>query len=223
MTRTGTWTAVVALVCLAPAPLVGQARPPTRPAPVQPSTAVRGFGDIGMFTFAASESFDAVLGASNGALFGGGGEVVLRQGIFAQVRVSRFRKDGERVFVFENQIFPLGIDTTVRVTPVEISGGYRFARTSRVVPYVGAGLGWHRYDETSEFADDDENVNETYRGYHLLGGAEVRLARWVGVGGEIQWTTVPDALGQDANGVSAAFDETNLGGIGVRVKFVVGR
>jgi hypothetical protein len=39
----------------------------------------------------------------------------------------------------------------------------------------------------------------------------------------VQWSTVPDALGQDPNGVSAAFDETNLGGVAFRVKFIVGR
>jgi hypothetical protein len=51
----------------------------------------------------------------------------------------------------------------------------------------------------------------------------VRLARWFGVGGEVQLSTVPDALGQDPNGVSAAFEERNLGGVAFRVKFVIGR
>jgi opacity protein-like surface antigen len=217
-------SAIVLLVAwLAPAAAAAQVRPAPRPAPAQPAIAVRGFADIGMFSFGAADSFDAVLGTSSGPLFGGGGEVVFGPGLFAQVRVSRFRKSGERVFVFEDEVFPLGIPTTVRITPLDVTGGYRFARARRVVPYVGAGLGWHRYQETSDFADDDENVDETHRGYHLLGGADVRLARWFGVGGEVQWTSVPDALGQDPNGVSAAFDETNLGGVGVRVKVIVGR
>lgn len=223
MTRRSTWWALLALVCLLPAASPAQVRPAPQAVPPEPPVAVRGFADIGATTFTASDSFETVLGSNRGTLFGGGGEVVLAPGIFAQVRVSRFQRDGERVFVFENEAFPLGIDTTVRVTPIEVSGGYRFARTRRVVPYVGAGLGWHRYEETSEFADDDENVDETHRGYHLLGGAEVRLARWLGVGGEVQWTTVPDALGQDPNGVSAAYDETNLGGVGVRIRVVIGR
>jgi hypothetical protein len=34
---------------------------------------------------------------------------------------------------------------------------------------------------------------------------------------------VPDAIGQTAHSVSAAFDETDLGGMAVRVRFVVGR
>lgn len=193
---------------------IGQAPPPI---------AARGFGDVGLINFAAADTFDAVFGTSSAPLFGGGGEVVLASGVFAQVRASRVQRDGERVFVFENEVFPLGIDTTVRITPVEVTGGYRFNRWRQVVPYAGAGLGWHRYEETSAFADDEENLRETHRGYHLLGGAEVRIARWFGVGGEIQWTTVPDALGQDPNGASAAFDETNLGGVSLRLKFVVGR
>jgi opacity protein-like surface antigen len=128
------------------------------------------------------------------------------------------------VFVFEGETFDLGIETNVRIAPVDVTGGYRFFDADRrVVPYLGAGLGWHRYEETSEFAEDDENVDERHRGYHVLGGAEVRLARWLGVGGELQWTTVPEALGQDPNGVSAAFEETDLGGVSFRVNVIVGR
>jgi hypothetical protein len=41
------------------------------------------------------------------------------------------------------------------------------------------------------------------------------------VAGEANWTTVPDAIG--AAGVSAAFDETDLGGTSVRLKITVGR
>jgi opacity protein-like surface antigen len=179
---------------------------------------------VGGLTFSAAESFEAVLGTRSGTLFGGGGEVVLPQRVFARFGVSRFEQTGERVFVSGGETFGLGIDTTIRIIPIELTGGYRFGGgNDRVVPFVGGGIGWHRYQETSEFADDDENVEDTHNGYHLLGGAEVRLLRWFGVGGEVQWSTVPDALGQDQNGVSAAFEETNLGGVGFRVKFVIGR
>ena len=184
----------------------------------------RGFFDAGAVRFAAAKSFEAILGTTTGTVFGGGGEVVLPGGIFASVRASQFKKSGQRVFVFEGETFPLGIDTTIRIRPFEVSGGYRFGGGDRrVVPYAAGGLGWHRYEETSEFAEDDENVDETFRGYHLLGGAEFRVLRWFAVGGEFQWTTVPDALGQDANGVSAAFNETDLGGTAFRVRFVIGR
>ncbi len=48
-------------------------------------------------------------------------------------------------------------------------------------------------------------------------------SRDVGAAVEAQWATVPDALGQDPNAVSQAFDETNLGGVTYRVKLVIGR
>lgn len=211
------------LAWLTPGVASAQQPAPPRSAAAEPFS-VRGFGDIGGFSFAAAESFEAVLGTRSGTLFGGGGEVVLPQRIFAGLRVSRFETRGERVFVFDDEVFPLGIDTTVTVTPIELTGGYRFAGgASRVIPYVGGGIGWHRYEETSEFATDEENVKETHTGYHLLGGAEVRLARWFGVGGEAQWTAVPEALGSEPTSVAAAFDESDLGGFAFRVKFIVGR
>jgi opacity protein-like surface antigen len=214
----------IAVAMAGPTAAAAQVRPAPPPQPAAQPLALRGFVDIGALAFNAVDSFEAVLGSRSGTLFGGGGELVLPQRIVAGVRISRFKKDGERVFVFNDETFPLGIDTTVQITPVEVTGGYRFGRaTRRLVPYFGGGVGWHHYQETSEFAEDDENVDETHVGYHLLGGAEARVARWVAVGGEVQWSTVPDALGQDPNGVSAAFNETNLGGIAFRVKFVIGR
>ena len=217
--------ALVTATLIVPALGLAQPRPaPQQPAPAQASTSIRGFADLGSTMFAASDSFEAVLGTSTGTLFGGGGEVLLPRRIFVSLRASRFQKDGERVFAFAGETFGLGIDTTIRVTPIELSAGYRFGTPRwRVVPYAGGGLGWHRYEETSAFAEDEENVKETHRGYHLMGGVEVRLARWFGVGGEAQWTTVPDALGQDPNGVSTAFDETDLGGATLRVKVIIGR
>jgi opacity protein-like surface antigen len=184
---------------------------------------LRGFADAGSTTFTAKESFTAVLGSERGVVFGGGVEAVLPQRVFVALRASRFREQGERVFLFDGEQFDLGIPTTVTVTPVELSGGYRFDVGARLVPYAGGGIGWHRYQETSEFAEASENVEETFRGYHVFGGAEVRLARWMGVGAEAQWATVPDALGQDPNGVSATFDESDLGGVTLRVKLVIGR
>ena len=224
-----TVAAVLAVVCIAalvPTTAAAQQKPPApaRPATRQP-LAIRGFGDLGIVQFAASDTFDATLGSPSGVFFGGGVEVVLPQQWFIGLRLSHFSKSGERVFVQDDEVFPLGIDMKVGITPMEFSAGYRFrprGRTRNVIPYLGGGIGWHRYTETSDFADAGENVSETLTGYHLLGGAEYRLGRTFAIAGEAQWTTVPDAL----SGMSSAgdeFGESNLGGFGFRIRFVVGR
>jgi hypothetical protein len=194
---------------------------------------IRGVAEAGVRTFTASESFKAILGSATGPTFGGGVEAVLPQHVFVALRADRFRKTGERVFLVEGQQFKLGIPVTVTVTPIELSAGYRFggrqrpARrgvpVTRLIPYVGGGVGWHRYEETSKFATVDENVKEQKIGYQVLGGAEYRINPWLGIGGEAEWAMVPDALGQDPNSVSAAFKETDLGGGSFRVKIVIGR
>jgi opacity protein-like surface antigen len=184
---------------------------------------IRGFADVGSTTFGATQSFETVLGSASGVVFGGGVEGLLPKNIFVNVRASRFRKTGERVFVHNGERFGLGIPATVTVTPIEFTGGYRFQRGWRVVPYAGGGIGRHRYEETSDFADASEDVKESFTGYHVLGGAEFRFAQWIAAAGEAQWATVPDALGQDPNGVSSEFDETDLGGVTFRVKLVIGR
>ena len=227
--RTAQWivcAAVAGYAVVDPPVASAQQRPAARPAPAPQQTSIRGFGDFGAIRFAASDTFHAVLGSSTGVFVGGGVEVVLPARFFFNVRLSRFKKSGERVFVDEGDVFPLGIPVEVGITPVEVTGGYRFqprGRTGTIIPYLGAGLGWHRYSETSDFADSDENVSETFTGYHVLGGVEIRLNRIFAIGGEGQWTTVPDALGSETTSASEAFGETNLGGLGFRVRFTVGR
>lgn len=184
---------------------------------------VKGYGMVGNISFAATESFEAVLGSSSGPLFGGGAEVGLPfGGLYVGAGGWRFRQDGERVFISGAQVFPLGIPMTVQVTAVEITGGWRFRTFSRrFVPYAGAGWSSYGYEETSRFAESNENVDERFSGFHLLAGAEVRLTGWLGIGGEVAWARVPDALGE--GGVSEAFDESELGGTSLRLKISIGR
>lgn len=188
------------------------------------SLEVHGFFDVGATTFTATDSFEAVFGSSVGLMFGGGGGVILPQKIFIDARASRFKKDGQRVFVNNGDVFELGITNTVTITPFEISAGYRFGRSRDAVrPYAGGGISWYRYEETDEFAISGESIKDTYTGFHLLGGAEFRVASWLGIAGEAAWATVPNSLGQDRGSVGTGFDETDLGGTTFRAKVVIGR
>ena len=184
--------------------------------------AFRGFFDGGSTTFTAKKSFKAILGKESGLVYGGGVEAV-EKNVFLNVRASRFKKTGERVFVFEGQEFPLGIPETITVTPIELNGGYRFDFGSWLVPYAGIGVSWHKFSDVSKFNDDSENVNETFKGFQVTGGAEFRLSSWLGAAAEAQWSRVPNALGQNDNSVAKMFDETDLGGTTFRVKFVIGQ
>ena len=191
------------------------------PASAQNPVSLRGFGDVGWTAFAAEKSFAAVLGSDTGRAFGGGIDMVLARHVFVTLRASRFRGIGQRVFLFNGMQFDLGLPTTI--TPLELTAGYRFDRGWRLVPYGGAGISRNWYEETSAFSEASENVDARFSGYHVLGGAEVRLARWLGAAAEAQWATVPDALGDGPNSVSHEFNESNLGGMTFRLKVVVGR
>ena len=179
---------------------------------------------LGRINFTASQSFDAITGEPSGSIFGGGARIGLPLGgLFVDVGAWRYRGEGERVFVADDQVFKLGIPVEIAVTPIELSAGWRFRirRAPRLFPSLGGGVTILKYEETSEFANANENVDDSFNGYHLLGGAEYRILRWLGVAGEASWSTVPDAIGD--SGVSAAFDETDLGGTTFRVKITIGR
>jgi opacity protein-like surface antigen len=214
----------LALVVCAAGPAAAQGTPPPQPAASgPPGFSVRLFGDAGVDRMSASRSFNAVFGSGSAPLFGGGGEVVLHSRWFFRVGLWRVKEAGERAVRLEGQTFRLGIPLTVTIVPVEVSGGYRFrlGPRSRLVPYVGGGFSSHGYTETSSFSTGEENVSERFAGYQILGGAEYRLHRLLAVAGEVQYTTVPDALG--VGGLSEEFGETNLGGVILRGRVIVGR
>jgi opacity protein-like surface antigen len=186
-----------------------------------PAVSIRGFAEGGYETFHASRTFNAIFREDAGAVFGGGGEIVLRSGIFVRVGASRYENTGERAVRLEGEVFRLGIPLTMTIAPIEVSGGYRFRRSTRLVPYVGGGVSSVGYRERSDFATTDENVDERFTGYQLLGGIEYRLARWIAAAGEVQYSTVPDAIG--GGGLSAEFNEDDLGGTTIRLRVIIGR
>jgi hypothetical protein len=55
----------------------------------------------------------------------------------------------------------------------------------------------------------------------ILAGSDLRVARWVHVGGEIRVRHIPGILGE--GGVSAAFGERSAGGLTVALRLLVGR
>jgi opacity protein-like surface antigen len=191
------------------------------PAVKPPTIGVRGFASGSYMLFQAKDSFDAVFGSEWQPMYGGGAQVVLYDRLFVEGSFEQFKKTGERVAVSDGEVFPLGIDDRVTINPITVSAGYRFRSSRSLVSYVGGGLGSYRLRETSDFADPSENVDERHTSYHALGGVEVSVSKWVFAAFEAQYTSVPDGLGD--TGVAEAFDESNLGGMSLRVKVLVGR
>jgi hypothetical protein len=186
--------------------------------PRQSRIGVRAYFLADSMLMTASESFEAVVGSSQFTALGGGGEALrLWRGLFARAAVSDTTREGDRVALFDDEAIPLGIPLEVRMTPVEIGGGWRsdVGASRSIGVYGGGGFLRVRYRETSQFAGPSENIDESYNGYVVFGGADVTIARWLMLGAEVQYRTVPDAIG--SGGVSAAFDETDLGGIALRV------
>lgn len=191
-----------------------------RPRPAAPRFGIRGYGEAAYQWFTAADSFKAILDTSGGLFYGGGAQVYVGP-IYVDVGVSRFEKTGERAFVFEGDVFRVGIPDRITMTPVVVTAGYRFPIREKIVPYLGGGIGSLKFEETSDFADPDENVSERFTSYHAVAGMEYRAMRWLFVAGEVRYASVPDALG--APGIAADFDESNLGGVAVAVKVLLGR
>ncbi len=181
---------------------------------------LRGFGMVAQNWLAAGSTFQAVLGSSQATELGGGLSVT-EGSYFLDVSARWFSRDGERVFVRNGQVYPLGIDTSVTMTPLDVTIGYRFRPFGRLRPYAGGGYTRLRYEESADFAGSGDDVSESFNGFHVVGGGEWRFGRLVGVATEVAWTRIANAIGD--GGASQAFDEDDLGGTSVRLKLVIGR
>jgi opacity protein-like surface antigen len=170
----------------------------------------------------AKDSAKAVFGGSSGGfIFGGAIRVGLGRSFGLSLGARRFSKDGERVFVAEpgGEVFPLGHPLTVRTIPYALVASYRFIPDSRVVPYVGAGVGLTSFKEETTVGGVTTTDSSTKFSIHALAGAETSGGP-VRFGLELRWFTAPNSVG--VSGVSAVYDEKDVGGLSVSAKLIFG-
>lgn len=223
---------VMALVLAAPLPVLAQqTKPGTQPA--RPAVRRTPVGFNGFVTFAsmrpsAADTFRAAgIGSSVGEIGGGAQITNIWKDLFVQASISSWSGSGERVFIDDaGNRFPLGIPLDVRLTSVEVTAGWKFALgrrglAQRVRPYIGAGVGTAGYTERSSFAESGDDVDERFTSTHVLAGVEVSVHRWIGIGADVRFRSVPDAFGPD--GIAGALREDNLGGTSAGIRVTVGR
>jgi len=213
-------------------PFVGDAKEPVR-VPARsgpPSAAARapiarprqigfaGFGQFGYTRFSAQNSFQAITGTGGGATVGGGAEVRIGN-LFLGGSIDRYRQTGQRVLVIDREVFGLGVPDTISLVPMKALAGWRFEH-GNATPYVGGGIGTVLFTEESLAADPGENIQTRFTSYHAVAGVEIRNG-WVATAFEVEYSRIPDSIG--FGGASAAFQESNLGGVVGRIKILVGR
>ncbi|MGQ0732270.1 MAG: hypothetical protein ACT4QD_01295 [Acidobacteriota bacterium] len=204
-----------------PSPAQPQPRPPARPGRRGAPPGGRVFFSVASDGMTAADSFKAVFGDDRVRSYGGGFQATnLWHGLFVELSVERVSQDGERVFVHDGQSFGLGIPLQLRMTPVDLVAGWRVP-VFRAFVYGGGGATFVSYKETSKFAGQDEDVDDTYTGVVAVIGAEAPVWRWIHVRGDARYRLVQDVLG--LGGASQAFNEKELGGWGFGVKILLGR
>lgn len=211
-------SALIALLCC-PSLVSAQTAPVARPADA-PGLDV--FAGVGAAWSAPRETFEALDLAAPGIEFGGGVRYTgLWRKLFLQGSFHRWSDSGERAFVTEDgTVFPLGIPLDVDATYLDATVGWKDAirnSSGRItfITYAGAGAGIVRYTETSPFAEDADDLEETKPAYHVLAGIEVPVTGAVAVAIDGRYRIVPGLLGDD--GVSAGLDENLFGGFGASV------
>ena len=170
----------------------------------------------------AKDSAKAVFdGSSGGFILGGAFRVELGRSFGLALGARYFSKEGERVFVTDpgGEVFPLGHPLKIRTIPYALVATYRILPDSRVVPYVGAGLGLTSFKEETTVGGVTESNSSSKFSIHALGGVETSAGPFR-FGLELRWFTAPDSAG--VSGVSALYDESDVGGISLSAKLIFG-
>jgi hypothetical protein len=174
----------------------------------------------GYFEMAAGNSASAVFDSTGGGTFGGAGRYTFWRGAFVSAGARTFSREGERVFVAtpNSPVQKLGFPLKLSLTPTFLAVGYRLRDGKLIVPYAGVGGALTFFKEESEVAG--ESLDEDGSSGGFLGFAGVEVGRGMfRFGAEAGYTTIPDAVG--LGGVTAVYDETDLGGWHVVGKVVV--
>jgi opacity protein-like surface antigen len=208
-----------------PSPAGDDGRRPVSPSPTPGgqghAIAVRAFGQAGLAMPSARESFRTVTNQAYLFAFGGGVQLLFRNGAFVESSLDQLKKTGESVFIDGEDVFPLGVANTITIRPLLFTAGYRFASARSFVPYLGGGIGVFHLNERTPFSEEGEAINENRTGYRMSVGVEFGGSQSVSAAIETAYTRVPDSLG--FGGVSQVVGERDLGGLEFRVKVLFGR
>jgi len=170
----------------------------------------------------AKDSAKAVFdGSSGGFIFGGAVRMGLGRSFGLSLGARYFSKEGQRVFVATpgGEVFPLGHPLKIKTIPYALVGTYRILPDSKLVPYVGAGIGITSFKEETTVGGVTENDSSSKFSFHALGGVELAGGP-VGFGLELRWFTAPDSVG--IAGVSAVYGEKDVGGFSLSAKVIFG-
>jgi hypothetical protein len=206
---------------------------------LRPALSYHGVASFGLTSFTSTKGADVIAGRHSKTTFGVGAEVGnLWRGLLAGVTYAPLSLDGQRVFIDEGTVYPLGIPVTIAMKSLDIVGGWRFIPKSarpapvrsgqpaqrtapRLVPFVGGGMSLVFYRETSPYAASGEDVSEAASGFVLLGGVDYAVGRWLRVGGEFRYRAINGVLG--AGGASQVLGERSLGGYAFAARVSIGR
>ncbi len=123
--------------------------------------------------------------------------------------------DGERVWPNQSGGWEkTGDSVSYDLMPITLIGRWRFLREGRVLPYLGAGIGFVTFEE-----DGAESQDGT--GLILQAGSDFSLGKNLSFFLEVEWASYPDVIGNE--GVSRFYSEDDVGGItgyaGLRITF----
>lgn len=165
---------------------------------------------LGAFDMVNSpDSYDAVYGDPL-PLVGGHLEVRTWRRLWLEVSLDLGQVDGERVLLTDPPR-GTGVGTTLTYVPLHLAASWRLDNPERGGPWetrVGLGPSFLSWEDDGGVSSSDG----TEVGGNVVFSVRRHRQRWI-FGGELRWSTFPDAVGGSGPTVTNFFDEDDLGGV----------
>lgn len=159
----------------------------------------------------AEQSIDAVFNGDSASMVGAQIEAQLQSGLFFGLSYETGSLDGHRVVLVPGgPPIQTNIEESLDVEPLRGTVGWMFRKDEALAPIVGAGITSLSWSEEG----GGESVSGSGTGFHALAGLRYQWARF-SIGGEVQYSSVPDTVGEA--GVTEFFNEDDLGGTSIHV------
>ncbi len=165
----------------------------------------------------AGDSYKAVY-SSAGVQYGIIFDYRILEWLDLDLRITRFTKSGHRVLIDDNgQITETSNPEDLEILSFTAGARWIFVLDDEYAPYVGAAIGSWSLSTESNVGEYHNTYDKTGVGIMIMAGVQLFQNNPFSLGLDLNYSSVPDMIGDEAGSTSYYYGETDIGGFSANI------